>query len=353
MKSIIYLHGLASSGQSATATSLRKLLPEWEIISPDIPINPKEALHTLRKLCKEVKPKFVIGTSMGGMFAQQMHGYSKILVNPAFHVSEFMRKNIGKHIFFSPRKDGMTHFEITPELCDIYAEIESHQFDDILPIDKGITMGFFGTKDELVDCRDEYFKYYSYGMMFEGEHRLSEEIVKNVIIKWINIYQSWIRTAKLSHIQHSTPEHYEQKYIEKIYSDKNKYGLIGENNCIYDELFVIPYTTLYACRKGMKWGVLKYDNEENLKTIVPCELDMIFECAEDQTGLVPLIKDFKWGFADSWKCNGYIPNVYDDIDWGCEEPILVLKDGKWGYLNHEGEFTTNINEAGYISYLID
>jgi len=125
MKTLLYLHGLSSSGQSNTPNMLRKLLPDWNIVSPDIPIDPEEALCMLRRLCKEIAPDIVLGTSMGGMFAQQMHGYRKILVNPAFHVSEFMRQNLGVQTFFSPRKDGATEYEITSELCDAYKAMES------------------------------------------------------------------------------------------------------------------------------------------------------------------------------------------------------------------------------------
>ena len=50
---------------------------------------------------------------MGGMFAGQLRGYRQILVNPAFHVSEFMRTQIGVHEFLNPRQDGKTQYEIT------------------------------------------------------------------------------------------------------------------------------------------------------------------------------------------------------------------------------------------------
>ena len=191
MKTLLYLHGLSSSGQSNTPNMLRKLLPDWNIVSPDIPIDPEEALCMLRRLCKEIAPDIVLGTSMGGMFAQQMHGYRKILVNPAFHVSEFMRQNLGVQTFFSPRKDGATEYEITSELCDAYKAMESQQFDGILPQDKNITMALFGTEDDLVDGRKEYYQYYSRGTLFEGGHRLTMEVVENVLLKWINLNGEW------------------------------------------------------------------------------------------------------------------------------------------------------------------
>lgn len=191
MKTLLYLHGLSSSGQSNTPNMLRKLLPDWNIVSPDIPIDPEEALCMLRRLCKEIAPDIVVGTSMGGMFAQQMHGYRKILVNPAFHVSEFMRQNLGVQPFFNLRKDGATEYEITSELCDAYKAMESQQFDAILPQDKNITMALFGTEDDLVDGRKEYYQYYSRGTLFEGGHRLTMEVVENVLLKWIKLIGKW------------------------------------------------------------------------------------------------------------------------------------------------------------------
>ena len=39
-KTILYVHGFASSGQSGTVSSLRQLLSESRIIAPDLPIHP-------------------------------------------------------------------------------------------------------------------------------------------------------------------------------------------------------------------------------------------------------------------------------------------------------------------------
>ena len=41
MKKIIYLHGLGSSGSTKTADYLRTKLPDTEVISPDIPLEPE------------------------------------------------------------------------------------------------------------------------------------------------------------------------------------------------------------------------------------------------------------------------------------------------------------------------
>lgn len=189
---ILYIHGLASSGDSSTAKNLRLLLPEATIIAPDLPVDPHLALAMLRKICIEEQPDNIIGTSMGGLFAQKLRGYKKILVNPAFHVSRFMRKNMGIQTFLNPRKDGVHHFVITRELCDEYEKIESEQFNAIDDKEKLLTWALFGTNDTLVNCQEEYRRYYTpcdpsrIGLIqsksFEGGHRLNRQIIINEII---------------------------------------------------------------------------------------------------------------------------------------------------------------------------
>lgn len=179
---ILYVHGLSSSGASSTPRNLQSLLPECKIISPDLPVEPQDALDMLRILCKDESPQLIIGTSMGGMFAQQLRGYNKILVNPAFHVSEFMRTQIGVHEFLNPRRDGETHYEITSSLCDKYQVIEKNQFDDITDSDRKQTYALFGTKDTLVRGYDEYMLHYQNASWFDGEHRLTFDTIKDVVV---------------------------------------------------------------------------------------------------------------------------------------------------------------------------
>lgn len=185
--SVMYIHGLSSSGASSTAINLRKLLPKYDVLSPDLPIQPQEALTMLKDLCELYKPEIIIGTSMGGMFAQQLRGYKKILVNPAFHVSEFMRTQLGVHDFLNPRKSGETKYEITSDLCDSYQLIEANQFADITDFDIKNTYALFGIQDTLVHGYDEYIDYYRNAMWFEGEHRLNFEVIKNIVVPLVKI----------------------------------------------------------------------------------------------------------------------------------------------------------------------
>ena len=180
MKNIVYFHGLSSSGNSRTGNQLRQLFPDANVITPDIPVYPSEALSKLRELLAGLDPKdtVVVGTSMGGMYAQQMYGFKRILINPGFHVSNHLKEELGKTLpFFSPREDGAAEFLVTEELINDFLDMEARQFDKA----GGDASALFGINDMTVNCKEEYLKYYSDYRDFEGEHRLSPENVENVM----------------------------------------------------------------------------------------------------------------------------------------------------------------------------
>lgn len=191
---ILYIHGLSSSGQSETASRLRRYLPDDKIFAPDLPIEPAEALEMLKTLVEREQIDLVIGTSMGGMFAQKLRGVAKILINPSFHVSQSMRGKLGINEFFSPRQDGVMEYEITEELCDRYKELEQGQFDNLSDEERELTLGFFGLSDDVVDCSLEYERHYPHHSNFHGGHRLTEQNIKFDLLYYINQYRdnrSW------------------------------------------------------------------------------------------------------------------------------------------------------------------
>lgn len=183
---IVYLHGLSSSGNSNTATKLRKLLPDDNVITPDIPVQPNKALPLLHSIVDKL-PKdntVIVGTSMGAMYAQQLNGYHRILVNPAFHVSELLSDNEGKTLpFFSQRQDGATGFTVTSELCEQFEEMEARQFDNADSADDVIAL--FGNEDTTCDCFEEYTCYYRYYHRFNGGHRMNDRIIAGTLLPLI------------------------------------------------------------------------------------------------------------------------------------------------------------------------
>lgn len=180
---IIYFHGFASSGASGTVQTLRKIMPDIEVIAPDIPIDPQEALPYLKELCRQEQPDLIIGTSMGGMYAQQMRGFKRICVNPAFNMSRLSKVlKTGEHEFLNRRKDNQKTFRITRDIIQHFNQMERQQFKDITPDEQQICWGLFGINDTSVNTYDLFRKYYTQATRFEGEHRLNEKILRHTVI---------------------------------------------------------------------------------------------------------------------------------------------------------------------------
>lgn len=185
-KKLIYLHGFGSSAAGGTVKTLRQFLYDFDVIAPDIPVDPAEALPFLRGLCMNVVPDVVVGTSMGGMYAQQMRGYKRICVNPAFEMSQKSTAlTVGTHEYFSPRKDGTTSFEITPEIIRHHADMEAHQFDGITDEERKMVWGMFADNDRQVNCEPLFLQHYNQVVHFNGEHRLEEHAIKDVLVPLI------------------------------------------------------------------------------------------------------------------------------------------------------------------------
>lgn len=181
-KKLLFIHELSSSSNSLVVKNLHKYLDDYvEIIACDIPLDYDNAIETLRILNEKHRPDIVMGISMGGMFAHQIDAPLRILVNPAFHVSDIMQKNIGVWPWSWKRNDGQTHFEITQELIDKYRKGESHQFDSSIFMSSCRTVALFATDDELVRCLDEYLVYYTEYRYFKGTHFINESNIANDI----------------------------------------------------------------------------------------------------------------------------------------------------------------------------
>lgn len=183
---LIYFHGFGSSASGSTVTILKEQLHDFEVIAPDIPVDPAEALPFLQELCRMENPDVIVGTSMGAMYAQQIFGYKRICVNPAFEMSEKSSLlKIGTFEFFNPRKDGETHFTITPEIIRHHAEMEARQFEGITDFDRENVWGLFGNDDTQVNCEELFRKYYNQVIHYNGGHRMNPEVIKEMLVPLI------------------------------------------------------------------------------------------------------------------------------------------------------------------------
>ena len=188
---LLYVHGFASSGSSGTVMTLRRHLATWRVIAPDLPVDPFEALDLLRDIVEKEKPDVVVGTSMGGMFTQQLWGIPRIIVNPSFEMSRsLLFGKMGRNKYTSKRQDGATEFRIDKAVVERFKLMEKAQFDGVNDAEKLLVTALFGDKDPVVNFYPLVSELYGKErcIHFNGEHRLNDEVVKKVLIPIINEY---------------------------------------------------------------------------------------------------------------------------------------------------------------------
>ena len=132
-KKVMYVHGFGSSAQTGTVGRLRKVLCNATVIAEDMPLHPQEAIDLLHRLCEEEQPDLIIGTSMGGMYTEQLYGYDRIVINPAFCIADTMQQHglTGAQTYFNPRKDGMQKFFVDNNIVKEYRLVSEQRFSGV------------------------------------------------------------------------------------------------------------------------------------------------------------------------------------------------------------------------------
>lgn len=182
MKKIIFLHGFYASGQCVPAEALRDAFAGKAIVlTPDLPLHPKEALAFIRDLCQREQPDILVGNSCGSFYAQMVAptiGVPALLGNPYFKMTEFLQPRIGAQQYKSPRADGKQDFIIDEALIGEFAELEAQQFYGCSPDCKECIWGLFGEHDTLAHFEPLFLEHYHHAYHFPGAHTPTEEETK-------------------------------------------------------------------------------------------------------------------------------------------------------------------------------
>lgn len=193
-KKVMYVHGFGSSAQTGTVTRLRQVLCNATVIAEDMPLHPREALSLLHQLCEQEQPDLIIGTSMGGMYTEQLYGFDRIVINPAFRIGETMVEHgmTGAQTFFNPRKDGVQKFFVDNNLVKEYKQVSAQCFSGVDDEERKHVWGLFGDADTLVHTWDLFREHYPKAIRFHGEHRVDERSYMQAVmpvIRWIDDLQ--------------------------------------------------------------------------------------------------------------------------------------------------------------------
>ena len=267
-KTIIYVHGFGSSGQSGTVTRLRTVLPNTTVIAPDLPVQPTEAMALLRELCDKERPDLIIGTSMGGMYTEQLRGFDRICLNPALCIADTMQAHgmTGTQTFQNPRLDGVQQFYVDKALVKAYREVSEQRFVGLDDDDRQRVVGLFGDRDDLVDTYDLFCEHYPMATHFHGEHRMDDRSYMHSVvpvIRWFDDRQDQ-RQRPIVYIGIETlkdaydkPASSSQKAVRLLIEHYDVY-FVGETDATawLEEYINVPAWrhTIYTPRRDLLYG---------------------------------------------------------------------------------------------------
>ena len=145
----LYIHGMGSGAKSGTKSSLGHYFDGYEWLSPELPVEPEEAMAILEDYVNVFSPTLIAGTSLGGLYLLYLDAPDavKVAINPTYTIETTLRRiGYGKHPFHCEREDGAIEYTIDEPLVKRYAAIR----DSRTPMTSKRMVALFSSDDELV-----------------------------------------------------------------------------------------------------------------------------------------------------------------------------------------------------------
>jgi len=98
MEKILYLHGFGSCGEGNKSTELKRYFGEENVLSPDLPYAPLDAITYIDSLLNLEEIDTLIGSSLGGFYATyfaEKYGMKAILLNPSTQPWNTLSSHVG------------------------------------------------------------------------------------------------------------------------------------------------------------------------------------------------------------------------------------------------------------------
>lgn len=202
---VLFLHGFFNSGQCEMAKALLDCLTEElraydamyaedevEVICPDLPPNPYDALRFISETVEREKVDVVAGNSCGAMYAHIVaaeHKLPCLVSNPYYKMSEFLQVRKGTHRYKTERKDGNQTLIIDDALINAFIALEEEEriFSMARECEQFV-WGIFGEKDNLAITTEDgidrnrherlFLDHYSLSFHFPSVHTPNYEETK-------------------------------------------------------------------------------------------------------------------------------------------------------------------------------
>ena len=162
---ILYIHGFASCGDSNKTRLLKQHFDN--VLSPDVPVDPDEAISFLQKLVVDNEVSLIIGSSLGGFYAAHLaekFQIKTVLLNPSTQPFLTLVPYVGTNEFFCSGESFEWTREHIVKLMSYAISKNSIKAPVLVLLQKG---------DELLDYAKAEVLYENYQVIVQedGNHR--------------------------------------------------------------------------------------------------------------------------------------------------------------------------------------
>jgi predicted esterase YcpF (UPF0227 family) len=164
---LLYLHGFGSCGDSTKSRLLKERFGEAEVLAPDLPVAPEEAMAFLDALIERENVTLLVGSSLGGFYATALsakHGIDAVLINPSVHPYRTLAPYVGTNRYWCSGEPFEWKGEYLLQLARIAEQMRLPDTDLLVLLQTG---------DEMLDYRVAAEVYADYEVIVEegGSHR--------------------------------------------------------------------------------------------------------------------------------------------------------------------------------------
>jgi len=174
---ILYIHGFASCGDSNKTRLLKQHFDN--VLSPDIPVDPDEAISFIQKMILDNDVTTLIGSSLGGFYAAyfaEKFQIKTVLLNPSTQPFLTLAPYVGENTFFCSGETFQWTREHIGKLMSYSISKDSIKAPVLVLLQKG---------DEVLDYTKAEAVYENYEVIVQegGNHRFEnlDEYIERIL----------------------------------------------------------------------------------------------------------------------------------------------------------------------------
>jgi len=164
---MLYIHGFAGCGTGNKVQVFRTHFGTEQVISPDLPVDPRQTLVYLQQLIEENDINLLVGSSLGGYYSEYLNAKFKIpsiLINPSTRPFDTLKKYVGMNTNWCSGEQFEWKLEYGEILKSMYCET---------PSSNEAYLVLLQSADEVLDYRLAEDRYRQHRVIVEqgGNHR--------------------------------------------------------------------------------------------------------------------------------------------------------------------------------------